>query len=76
MENIICTQCQRPVEPHTSVLAGIEREGVLRFRWACEHNPVGDAAVILSSAKCAVEFAFEHPEYEDEIDRLLSKQEC
>jgi hypothetical protein len=76
MKNLFCIVCCQPIEPHTSIIAGIEREGVLRFRWACEHNPVGDAAVILGSNDCAAEFVLEHPEYYEQIDRLLAKQEC
>lgn len=73
----VCTQCHEPIEPHTSVLAGIEQEGKLRFRWACEHNPVGDAAVVLGSSDCAASFVDEHPEYFDQIDTLLaSKKRC
>jgi len=77
MTNLVCTECNEPVEDHTSIIAGIEQEGVLHFRWACEHNPAGDAAVILASNDCAARFVSEHPEYYDQIDRLLaSKKRC
>lgn len=71
-----CTQCNLPVEPHTSVIAGIEQEGKLLFRWACEHHPVGDAAVILASSDCAAKFCFDHPEYEATIVALLDARVC
>jgi hypothetical protein len=72
----ICTECGLAIEPHTSVLAGIEAEGKLSFRWACDHHPVGDAAVILASNDCVVSFVAKHPEYEAEILILLGAKKC
>jgi hypothetical protein len=73
---MICTPCGQPVEPNTAVIAGIEREGKLEFRWACEHHPVGDAAVILASSFCAAVWVADHPEYGKAIDDLLAAHEC
>ena len=76
MDTLICTPCGEPVEPHTSYIAGIEREGKLWFRWGCEHHPVGDAAVILASSDCAALFVEQHPEHATALENLLAKQEC
>jgi hypothetical protein len=64
------------MEPHSSVIIAVEREGKLEFRWACEHHPVGDAAILLASSTCAAQFCEKHPEYLPEIERLLAAKNC
>jgi hypothetical protein len=75
MIEMICTPCGQPVEPNTSAIVGVEREGKLFWRWACEHNPCGDAAVILASSSCREEWLREHPEYIEDIGDLLTRSQ-
>jgi hypothetical protein len=72
----VCTPCGEPLEPGYSYLAGIEREGKIEFRWACDHHPIGDAAVYLASETCILKWGAEHPEYIDALRwKLLEKRE-
>ena len=69
---INCSVCGSPIDDGQSVIVGIEQEGRLRFRWACQHKPVGDAAVVLSSNICVIRWLAGHQEYEGEIEMLLA----
>ena len=69
--NLICTPCGQPLEDKHSAIFGIEREGQMVFGWTCCHHPVGDVAVVLASADCALKYMAEHPEHRDAIRHLL-----
>lgn len=68
---MICTQCNEPLDQDSSAIVGFEREGRLRFSWACTCHPVGDAAVILGSRTCAMEWCKKHREFYAELKCMI-----
>lgn len=47
-----CTTCEQECEQGSSFVAVVEQEGLLTFRWGCEHHPIGDAVAYFGSQQC------------------------
>lgn len=70
---LICTPCNMPVQDGQQAIYGADRgDGTLVFGWACCHKPVGDVAVVISSAKCLEHWLRENPQYTEPIGKLFA----
>lgn len=73
---MICITCGEKLDPGHSGIALIEREGQTKFRWVCEHHPVGDAVVFASDA-CAKQWLYEHhPELVELYEDFVKTDDC
>ena len=81
---VTCTECGLVIEEAKYLVArwidhcGESGGEQLTFFWACEHFPAEDAPVRLASKACVESFCEQHPQYHEEIVKLMSdyEREC
>ena len=81
---VTCTECGLVIEDAKYLVARwidhlfAPRLTMLAFFWACEHFPAEDAPVRLASKACVESFCEQHPQYREEIVKLMSdyEREC
>src|ERR1035437_477215 len=75
---VTCTECGLAIEEAKYLAARWTDWITLKFSWACEHFPAEDAPVRLASKACVESFCEQHPQYREEIVKLMSdyEREC